>query len=702
MKKEIHTLRLQLFPFLIFLVLISASSPAQWTRKTDGLKTRSEVTSVVFDSRLYTFLGFSNWELKPETTSEVYDPAANTWKLLASIPAKASMTHQGVVLIDNTVWHIGGRVGQNPGPLTADIWIYNITANSWYKGPQLKNPATGNPLSWAAGGAVLLGRTLHIVGGFINTACNNDQSTYHLTLDVDTWLADTTKPAKWMNNLAPLPVKRNHFSTVTLGGKIYVIGGQLGHDCDGGLDKQYAHVYDPPADTWTQLPLLPAPRSHTEGGAFAIDGKIFIVAGQGNSGTSTNKVTIFDPAGNNGAGSWKDEASLALPKSYEGVSAKVIKNIFIYSHGGEGSSQNTRKSTYSRNIVRNPVYKLGFSSGCLNLAADPGTIVTGKTLLFTIDSIKNYTTSSNASWLTVTKNAVGIATQNAVDIEVTANTAGLAPGTYNGTITATGSATAPAYSKATYCVNLVVLNKTPSSQTYEAEKAVLKGVIVASGNSGYTGTGYADYQNSSGDYVQWTVSKSVTGVAFLHFRYANGSTSNRSLKLEVNGVTVSSNLSFPPTGAWTKWDSVSVSTTLNGGTNTVRLTAIGYNGPNIDYLSYSPNIDDLSFSAGSSEAVQRQAMNNRNLSVPSDVLIAHVLPNPASGSANLVLNTSSQLAVEVEIIDMAGRTCRKMKLFGSGRSSFNFSVRDLADGIYIIKARQGKKTATVKLIVNRK
>ncbi|MEJ7683690.1 MAG: kelch repeat-containing protein [Segetibacter sp.] len=170
------------------------------------------------------------------------------------------------------------------------------------QGAKIKGSCTGNPILWAAGGAVLLGRTLHIVGGFINNGCNNDQSTYHLTLDVDTWLADTTKPAKWMNNLAPLPVKRNHFSTITLGGKIYAIGGQFGHDCGGGLDKQYAHVYNPPTDTWTRLPDLPAPRSHIEGGAFAIDGKIFIVAGQGDSSKSINKVTIFDPAGKNGAG----------------------------------------------------------------------------------------------------------------------------------------------------------------------------------------------------------------------------------------------------------------------------------------------------------------------------------------------------------------------------------------------------------------
>lgn len=692
MKEILSVLRLRLTFFLMTIFAISASSSAQWIRKTDGLKTRSEVTSVVYNSKLYTFLGFSNSELQTEPTSEVYDPVANSWKLLASIPSNASMTHQGVVLIDNTVWHIGGRVGKNPGPLTSNIWIYNITANSWYKGPQLKDPTTGNSIAWAGGGAVLLGRTLHIIGGFIRNACDNDQSAYHLTLDVDTWLADTAKPAKWMNNLAPLPVKRNHFSTVTLGGKIYVLGGQFGHDCGGGLDKQYAHVYNPPADTWTQLPLLPAPRSHAEGGAFALDGKIFIVAGQGTNGSSTNKVTIFDPAANNGAGSWKDDLSLALPKSYEGVSAKVIKNAFIYSHGGEGSSQNTRKSTYSRTIIRNPVYKLGFSSGCLDLTANTGTSVKGKTLLFTIDSSKNYTTSSNATWLTVSKNATGTATQNSVDIEVTANTAGLAPGNYSGIITATGLGSGPVYSNATYCVNLSV-KSTLSLQTLEAEKAVLYGVKIASDKSGFTGTGHADYINTSGDYIQWNVDKSLTGPTQLTFRYANGGTTDRPLKLEVNGVVISSNLPFAPTGAWTNWASESITANLNAGTNKVRLIAIGYSGSNVDHLAY--------VSDGTVQA-QRPAIEQSVILEPSNVLKAFVSPNPASGNAKLVLNTSSPLFVEAEIIAMSGKTYRKMKFFSGGVNRFDFSVKDLPNGMYIIRVKQGNKSGIAKFIVNRK
>src|SRR4028118_70457 len=145
MKKNLFIDRLPLTLF-ITIVLTSISSSGQWVRKADAFQKRSEFAGVVYKSKLYAFLGFGSSALEPETSSEVYDPVTNKWTLLASIPDNATMTHQGVVLIDNTVWHIGGRVGKNPGPLTGNIWIYNITTNSWSRGPRLRDPVTGNPI----------------------------------------------------------------------------------------------------------------------------------------------------------------------------------------------------------------------------------------------------------------------------------------------------------------------------------------------------------------------------------------------------------------------------------------------------------------------------------------------------------------------------------------------------------------------------
>ena len=459
---------------LLFCILTSTFSYAQWIRKADAQRRRSETTSVVYNDKLYTFLGFADSSLNGEPSSEVYDPATNTWTLLRSLPVDKMVTHQGVALVDGTVWHIGGRLQDNLGPLTSETWIYNIASDTWSAGPQLLNPATGQPLLWGGGGAALLGRTLHLFGGFTINTCNNDQTAYHLTLDVDAWLANPSQPAPWKNERAPLPVKRNHFGTAVLGGKIYALGGQFGHDCGGGQDQRYAHVYNPATDNWTQLPMLPSARSHIEGSIFAMDGKIYILAGQSTDGINTNKVTIFDPAGNGGAGSWSGNTSLTLPSSYEGLSSKAIGNTIFISHGGEGSSRKTRNTTYARTIARTLVYKFGFQSGCATFNMQADDVAKTKTLLFTIDGSKTYAVSSNASWLTVSKNATGTAVPNGVDIELIANTAGLASGTYNATITATGTGSGTTYTPATYCVTLTVQQGAPEVGT--TPEVILSGV----------------------------------------------------------------------------------------------------------------------------------------------------------------------------------------------------------------------------------
>ena len=437
---------------LLGLLLLQAPTAlAQWTRKQDAHKKRSEVSSVVYDGKLYAFIGFGTSSLEVEPSSEVYDPVQDKWTLLASMPEGKTVTHQGVALIDHTVWHIGGRQGNHPAPLTSEVWIYNMKTNTWSPGPQLVNPATGNPLRWGGGGAALLGRTLHVFGGFAINACKNDQDIYHLTLDVDKWLADPNN-TKWENKRKPLPIERNHISTTVLNGKIYALGGQFGHDCGGGQDQRISHMYDPITDTWTRLTDLPMVRSHAEGGVFPLDGKIYIVAGQG----GLNKVTVFNPEANNGLGSWTDAPEYKLPNGFEGIAAKVIENDFIISHGGINNSANTRKETYTAPITRNPVYKLGFGAECLSQTVDPGETVKTRNLLFTVDGEKQFTTTSSASWLKVTKNATGLAVQTAVEVEVTVDATGLAPGNYRATVTARGTGTGPAYTSASFCVNLRV------------------------------------------------------------------------------------------------------------------------------------------------------------------------------------------------------------------------------------------------------
>ncbi|PSR55422.1 hypothetical protein AHMF7605_18880 [Adhaeribacter arboris] len=139
---------LQLYSILLLtgLLFLQANfSFAQWTRKADALRKRSECPSVLYNNKIYVFGGFGEYP-NLEPASEVYDPATNKWTLRASFPSGKAVSHQGVVLVDDKIWHIGGRAKDTNGPATSQVIIYDITNNRWLNGPQLKNPATGQAL----------------------------------------------------------------------------------------------------------------------------------------------------------------------------------------------------------------------------------------------------------------------------------------------------------------------------------------------------------------------------------------------------------------------------------------------------------------------------------------------------------------------------------------------------------------------------
>src|SRR5688572_28086362 len=99
---RIHGLR-----SLFISILFSAPSLAftQWVRKADGLKPRSELAqTIVYNSKIYNFVGYSDAERTGERTSEVYDLATNRWTYIASVPINTVKTHQGTLLIDKSIW----------------------------------------------------------------------------------------------------------------------------------------------------------------------------------------------------------------------------------------------------------------------------------------------------------------------------------------------------------------------------------------------------------------------------------------------------------------------------------------------------------------------------------------------------------------------------------------------------------------------
>ncbi|GHG86926.1 PQQ-dependent sugar dehydrogenase [Streptomyces lanatus] len=131
-----------------------------------------------------------------------------------------------------------------------------------------------------------------------------------------------------------------------------------------------------------------------------------------------------------------------------------------------------------------------------------------------------------------------------------------------------------------------------AASDHQAETATISQGTVATNHSGYTGTGFVDYTNVTGSYVEFTVRADAAGGASLALRYANGTGADRPMDISVGGKVIASKVSFPPTANWTTWATKTVNADLTAGTNKIRATATTTaGGPNLDKLTVGTTAD---------------------------------------------------------------------------------------------------------------
>lgn len=136
---------------------------------------------------------------------------------------------------------------------------------------------------------------------------------------------------------------------------------------------------------------------------------------------------------------------------------------------------------------------------------------------------------------------------------------------------------------------------TPTFSTeliYQAEQAAIYNSVVETTNAGYTDSGYVNYNNEAGSFVEWSVNAAKNGAHKLTFRYANGTNSARAMSISINGNVIYDNMAFISNGDWTNWREASIVVNLNQGTNLIRATATSLEGgPNVDYLKVAPTTE---------------------------------------------------------------------------------------------------------------
>ena len=311
------------------LTQIAGPSNLNWKAAAAGPVKAFEGDAALVNGKLYTFGGFTT--ISPfgvNDVYQVYDPSANAWTSLGAMPIPE--THAGVAVDEKNglIYFVGGFRGNYPGDATSDVFQLDTTTNTWSQLPSL-------PFAMAAGEAAFLDGKLHYFGGNHGTDRVTDFAD-HYVLDLSQLASGE---ATWQT-AAPVPIGRDHASVAVANGKIYSLGGEIGHEV---LHQQQlnTYAYDPATDSWATLAPMPIPRSHAEASTFLYNGMIVVAGGQVDDSQSTNTILMYDPS----ADRWS-KLPASLPKALQGTVVQPWNNQLIVTAGYDGKSGVSSNQTW--------------------------------------------------------------------------------------------------------------------------------------------------------------------------------------------------------------------------------------------------------------------------------------------------------------------------------------------------------------------
>jgi uncharacterized repeat protein (TIGR01451 family) len=232
----------------------------------DDTSAEDEGTGKVYDVGGYN--GSSN-----VASGNVYDPGTGTWSPIANMPS-ALEKPTGVFLNGKLYIANGWDSSGNP---SAQLAIYDPSSNSWTTGASNPEPQGGGSV------AVALNGKMYIIGGCNASTCGAT------TVDVYDPSSDS-----WNTSVAQYPIPDSWESCGAISGEIYCAGGSA------VAETPNTYVYDPSADTWTQLASIPVASGGLWGSGYTATSQGLLISGgvTDNFATVTNQGYLYTPGTN--------------------------------------------------------------------------------------------------------------------------------------------------------------------------------------------------------------------------------------------------------------------------------------------------------------------------------------------------------------------------------------------------------------------
>lgn len=237
-----------------------------------------EGQGVKLNGKVYVMGGFTNAYNGTSTQVDILDLKTKTWSRGADLPG--TQTHGGVATDGKYIYFVGGQNGpQESLDSTDKAWKYYPDKDLWI-------PYIPLPIVRSGGTLAYYDNALHYFGGYGANRTTN--VTDHFVMRYNT-------PYPHWEKGTPLLRSTDHVTSTVLDGKIYVIGGEHGH--------QYSYVphydvqmYDPATGKWKFTAPLPTPVSHAEYTTFTDNGKIWLLGGQSVAEDLSDQAVSYDPA----------------------------------------------------------------------------------------------------------------------------------------------------------------------------------------------------------------------------------------------------------------------------------------------------------------------------------------------------------------------------------------------------------------------